>query len=70
MPRSEAQKKADRKYFAANYKTLGFKVRKEYAEVFKELCVSEGKTVNAKLTEMVMQYVKDNVGTIDSYIEE
>ena len=70
MPRSEAQKRADRKYEAKNIKTLTAKVRKDLAEVFIELCVSEGKTVNAKLTEMVMQYVKDKVGTIDSYIEE
>lgn len=70
MALSEAKLKSNKKYDQAHYSVLTGKVPKEYAEVFKELCVSEGKTVNAKLTEMVMQYVKDNVGALDSYIEE
>lgn len=61
MPRSEAQKRADRKYEALHFKTLTAKVRVDTAEVFAELCVAEGKSVNAKLTELVQAYVRENV---------
>lgn len=70
MPLSEAKLRSNEKHDKKFYATLSAKVRKEYAEVFRELCVSEGVTVNAKLTEMVVAYVKENVGAIDSYIEE
>ena len=70
MALSEAKRRSNKRYDDAHFATLTVKLRKEYAEVFRELCVSEGTTVNGKLTEMVTQYVKDNVGTIDSYIQE
>ena len=68
MPRTDAQRRANKKYDDAHYSVLTAKVPKAYAEVFRELCVSEGKSVSGKLTEMLQAYVRENVGVLDSYI--
>lgn len=51
--RSEAQKKADRKYEAKTYATITAKFRVGDKEAFADLCAQSGKTVNAVLTDYV-----------------
>ncbi len=50
MTRSEARKRANNKWDAANMVVLGCKVRREKAEAFKALCKEAGTTPNAVFT--------------------
>lgn len=47
MPLTEAKRKANNKWDAANMTVLGCKVRKDKAERFKTVCKLEGTTPNA-----------------------
>lgn len=49
MPLSDAKRRANNKYIAANMTVLGCKVRKDYAEKVREKAANEGTTVNAIL---------------------
>ena len=50
MALTEAKRKANNKYIAANMTVLGCKVRKDKAERFKAACKAEGTTPNAIFT--------------------
>lgn len=53
MPRSEATRRAQNKYDAANRMMLGARVTKADGERFRAICEAAGKTVNAALVEYV-----------------
>lgn len=57
----ESQKRAARKWDGENMSTLGCKVKKPQAEIFKEYCAGQGKTSNAVLRD----YVLDCIGEPD-----
>jgi len=59
MSLTEAKRKANNKYIAANMTVLGCKVRKDKAERFKAACKEAGTTPNAVFT-----------GAIDDFMEE
>lgn len=59
MSLTEAKRKANNKYIAANMTVLGCKVRKDKAERFKAACREAGTTPNAVFT-----------GAIDTFMEE
>lgn len=61
MAHSESQKKASNKYNLAHMATLGCKVRKEQAAIFKAYCERQGKTSNTVLKE----YVLECISTLD-----
>lgn len=50
MALTDAKRKANNKYIAANMTVLGCKVRKDKAEHFKTVCKLEGTTPNAVFT--------------------
>ena len=50
MALTDAKRKANNKYIAANMTVLGCKVRKDKAERFKTACKSAGTTPNAIFT--------------------
>ena len=56
MP-SEAQKKSRNKWDKKNMATLGCKIRKEYAERFKQYAEDNGTTANALLKDFVMEKI-------------
>lgn len=53
MPRSEATRRAQNKYDAANRMMLGARVTKADGERFRAICEASGRTVNAALVEYV-----------------
>ena len=55
--KSDAQRRAENKYQAAHYKTLGCKLPKATAEQFIEKVKANDKTVNAVLSEMIQSYI-------------
>lgn len=56
--RSESQRRAQNKYEAKTYKTIGCKLPIEIAEQFAAKAKAEGKTANAILSEMISEYLK------------
>ena len=54
MPPSDAQKRASNKYNLKNMATIGCKVKKEEAALFKQFCKDQGKTSNTVLKEFVL----------------
>ena len=50
MALTDAKRKANNKYIAANMTVLGCKVRKDKADNFKAICKSAGTTPNAVFT--------------------
>lgn len=50
MPISEAKRRANNKWDAANMTTLGCRMRRDKAELFKAACTEAGTTVNAVFT--------------------
>lgn len=59
MALTEAKRKANNKYIAANMTVLGCKIRKDKAEQFKAACKTAGTTPNAVFT-----------GAIDDFMSE
>lgn len=59
MSISDAQKKANRKWDKENMTTLGCKVYRSDAELFKEYATEQGKTSNTLLKEYVINCIKD-----------
>lgn len=57
MPKTEAQKKANRKWDAKNMATLGVKLRKSDADLFREYAEGQGKTVNTVLREYIFSCI-------------
>ena len=58
VPRSEAQKRADRKYKDRVEATLTVCVKREEAEAFRAVCAEAGKSVNAVLAEYVRSKIE------------
>jgi hypothetical protein len=54
MPPSDAQKRASNKYNLKNMATIGCKVKKEEAALFKQFCKDQGKTSNTVLKDFVL----------------
>ena len=59
MPLTEAKRKANNKYLAANYTVLGVKVRKDYAEEVRRKAKERGDTVNAILKAALDKYMEE-----------
>ena len=57
---SESKKRANAEWNKKNLATLGCTVRKDKAELFKELCELNGTKVNSVLKEFVESYIKEN----------
>jgi len=60
MAVSEAHKKGNRKWDAANMAVLGCKVKKEQAERFKQHAEQQGTTANNLLKCFVLNVIGDN----------
>ncbi|MDE5671442.1 MAG: hypothetical protein K2J59_08285 [Eubacterium sp.] len=64
MSVTDAQKKANRKWDKTNMITIGCKLYRNEAELFKEYAASQGKTANTILKEYVKscndKYIKDS----------
>jgi len=60
MPRTDAQKRAQNKYDAANYTMIGCKVRRDYADAVRLACAAADTTpaavVRAALDKILLQY--------------
>lgn len=63
MAVSEARKRANNKWTAANMTVLGCKVRKDKAERFKAACRASGTTPNAVFTEAMDSFMEDHPTT-------
>lgn len=59
MPLTEAKRRANNKYIAANMTVLGCKVRKEKAETFKAACKEQGTTPNAVFTAAMDKFLAE-----------
>lgn len=62
MPKSEAKRRADRKWTNANITNLSCKVRKNRAEAFKAACYANGTTPNAVLVSAMNVYMDEHGG--------
>jgi hypothetical protein len=60
MAVSEAKKKANNKWDAANMTVLGCKVRRAKAETFKALCKETGTTPNAVFSAAIDAFMKEH----------
>lgn len=69
MPISEAHKKGNRKWDKENMITLGCKVKRYDAEIFKKYAKSQGKNANGLLKEYVFkcneEFIKSNTDNTD-----
>lgn len=59
MAVSESRRRANNKWDAANMTTLGCRMRKTDAEIFKAACKDSGTTVNAVFTRAATEFVKN-----------
>lgn len=59
---TDAQRRAQNKYEAKTYKTLGCKLSKEKAQQFIDLVEEKGLKVNAVLTQLIDEYTESNRG--------
>ena len=57
MSLTESRRKANNKYIAKNYTTLGCKIRRDKAEEFKKLCQDTGTTPNAIFTKAIDDFM-------------
>lgn len=60
MPLTDAKRRANNKYIAANMTVLGCKMRKDKAEQFKAVCKAAGTTPNAVFTAAVDRFIEDH----------
>lgn len=60
MPITEAKRKANSKWDAANMTVLGCKIRKDKAEQFKAACKSAGTTPNAVFTGAIDEFMNEH----------
>ena len=58
MPLTDAKRRANNKYIAANMTVLGCKVRKDKAEQFKAACKAAGTTPNAVFTAAMDRFME------------
>ena len=66
-PTSEAKKRANAKWAAANMQMLGCKTRKDKAAVFKAECEKAGTTMNKIFTEAMDNVLRDRGIDPDSF---
>lgn len=59
MALTEARRRANNKYIANNYTTLGVKIRKDKAEEFKKMCQDAGTTPNAIFTKAIDDFMTE-----------
>ena len=64
MALTEAKRRANNKYIAANMTVLGCKVRKDKAELFRAACKAAGTTPNAVFT-AAMDNLLASAGTLE-----
>ena len=64
MALTEAKRRANNKYIAANMTVLGCKVRKDKAERFRAACKATGTTPNAVFT-AAMDNLLASMGTLE-----
>lgn len=62
MSLTEAKRRANNKWDAANMTVLGCKVRKDRAEQFKAACKDAGTTPNAVFNEAINKFMDDKGG--------
>lgn len=60
---TDAKRRANNKYIAANMTTLGVKVRRDRAEDFKAACKEEGTTPNAVFTQAINDFMEKHSKT-------
>lgn len=58
MSLTNAQRRANNKYIAANMTVLGCKIRKDKAEQFKAACKNAGTTPNAVFTAAINRFME------------
>lgn len=56
--KTDAQRRAQNKYDAANMTVLGCKVRRDEADAFKEACRAAGTTPNAVFRQAMLEFLK------------
>lgn len=59
MAVSESRRRANNKWDAANMTTLGCRMRKTDAEIFKAACKDSGTTVNAVFTRAAAEFIAE-----------
>ena len=57
--KKDSVRKAQNKYQLANFKVVGCKLPKAYAEAFAEKTKQNGSSVNAVLLEMIKKYMEE-----------
>ena len=67
MPKTEAGKRANAKWDAANMTTLGVKARRDKAEAFKALCAEHDTTMNAIFTAAMDAFMREHGVDPDSF---
>ena len=60
MPLSEARKKANKKWDAANMQNLSVKVRRDYADQIRAKCAEKGTTVGTILRKALEEFMKED----------
>ena len=63
MAVSEAKKRANRKFDAKTYTIVSCRIRKDYAELFKEACSRAGTCPNAVLRKAVDDFMNNSNNT-------
>ena len=62
MALTDAKRRANNKYIAANMTVLGCKIRKDRAEEFKPACKAAGTTPNAVFTAAINDFMERQKG--------
>ncbi len=60
MPVSDAKKKANKKWDAANMQNLSVKVRRDYADQIREKAAEKGTTIGAILRKALDDFMKNS----------
>jgi len=58
--KTDAQRRAENKYFASHFKVVGCKLSIEAAEKFSEKAKANGSNANAVLKELIQNYMENN----------
>lgn len=67
MPKTEAGKRANAKWDAANRTVIGCKCNKDKAEAFKTLCAENDTTMNAIFTAAMDAFMREHGVDPDSF---
>lgn len=65
MPLTDAKRRANNKWDAANMTVLGCKIRKDKAEAFRAACKAAGTTPNAVFKEAINRFMDQQKGAGD-----